>query len=132
MGGSLASELRLHYWEGSKEICSYLAEKGIAALYYPDREDAIGYDFTVAEDRKIRQFGEFIKLYSDNEIRFLLTDIRLENCDNVKKALDTQVKKKDAEIIVFTHAWAIIDQEKKLQTIGKWALRNGFNLDCFK
>lgn len=125
---SLAKELRLHYWYGDSKLMNYLAEVGIDYIYYPDRTDVVGYDFSEQEDALIRKEGILTKKYCNSNITYIVTDCRLENETNV---IDDLAYLNKDRIVVFTHAWILSDNLSELDSLGAWANKNGYSLDYY-
>lgn len=126
---SIADTLRLHYWYGTSGLINDLASVDVKRILYIDREDQLGYDFSRKDDNAIRTSvnGILTKYYSNGPIDFLLTDIRLENTEDVSNILNMS----DNCIVVFTHAWCLNDNFEKLDAVCRWAREYNYSMNYF-
>lgn len=122
---SLAEDLRIHCWYGSPAFLHFLKEQGITTLYYPDN-DTIGYGFTEKDDRLIRKSADG---KMTRKLRYLKTDIRLENCENIETALQQRQELQDHKIIIFTHSAYLPQTFQMFGEACEWAQSNGYQID---
>lgn len=126
---SISDMLRLHYWYGTFKLINNMAGKGVKSIFYIDRDDQCGYDFSKEEDSCLRSSDNGIvrKSYPNGTIDYLLTDIRLENESNVL----CRLRDSDELIVVFTHAWCFDENIQKLDDVCKWGKKHGYSLNYF-
>ena len=106
---SVAHVLRLHYWYATKDMIAYMKQKGIIGLLCNDSEQA-NYDLSSGQVEKLYKSRDG-KLTVDG-LTYYVTDIRLENTDNITTTLND--KSKDRIIVIFTHAWCFEENYNKL------------------
>lgn len=118
---SVAHVLRLHYWSATDEMVNYLKAQGIIGLLCKDSK-ATSYNLT--EEQSLKMFNSRDGLYKVNDFTYYVTDIRLENTENIIEYL--QEKKRDRVIIIFTHAWCFEEQYNKLKEAMIYLSENGY------
>ncbi len=107
---SITYVLRLHYWYATDEMVNYLKSQGVTGLLCSDSEN-LSYDLTDEQFTKLNksQDGK-LKV---NDFTYYVTDLRLENNDDIVEELKQH--KKDRIITIFTHAWCFEDNYDKLK-----------------
>lgn len=108
---NLAQYLRLSSFKGNREGIRLLHKDGIKGFLCAETMERESY-YLDAEART--------KLYSDGKyydkklgVKFLPTWLRMEKEESIEEKRDYLIKKK-YPITVFTHEWAIMDDEQKI------------------
>lgn len=112
---SVAKVLRLHYWYATEEMVAYLKEAGVTGLLCRD-SDEMSYNLTEEQVKKLYSSRDGV-LKADG-MTYYVTDIRLENTEDIKKALEE--REKDRIIVIFTHAWCFEKNYSKLEEASAW------------
>lgn len=111
---SLAKVLRLHYWYATPEMTDFLGQQGVTGLLCSE-EPLQSYSLTEKDEKKLygSRDGKLEK-----ETTYFVTDLRLENEENIEKALEEL--EKDHIIVLFTHAWCFDENYNKMEKAVKW------------
>lgn len=126
-GDSVAYVLRLHYWYANNDMVTYMKEKGITGLLCNDTEQP-SYNLSPEQTAKLNKSRDG-KLSVD-EVTYYVTDLRLENTENIASALEE--KKKDRVLIIFTHAWCFEDNYSKLKEAVRLLSESGYQFSSLE
>lgn len=117
------SILRLHGFQGSKMICSFLKERGVQIFLGSDDDRQNYYlDEGQNESLKIKR-----RLYDGNlNIEFVKSCNRLEVAEDIMRELTFRKNEDDVLIPIFTHEWQMDNSEirEKLENCCKWGAEN--------
>ncbi len=108
---NLAQYLRLSSFKGSREGIGRLKKEGIKGFLCAETMERESYYLDEASKQKLYSDGK----YNDRKlgVKFLPTWLRMEKEESIEEKLDYLIVKK-FPIVVFTHEWAIMDDEQKI------------------
>lgn len=108
---NLAQYLRLSSFKGSREGIGRLKKEGIKGFLCAETMERESYYLDEASKQKLYSDGK----YNDRKlgVEFLPTWLRMEKEESIEEKLDYLIVKK-FPIVVFTHEWAIMDDEQKI------------------
>ena len=111
---NLAQYLRLSSFKGSREGIGRLKKEGIKGFLCAETMERESYYLDEASKQKLYSDGK----YNDRKlgVKFLPTWLRMEKEESIEEKLDYLIVKK-FPIVVFTHEWAIMDDEQKIWSI---------------
>lgn len=96
---SYSNVVRLSYFSGTNDMVSYLQAQGIFILLCAD-DGRISYNLNENESKLLSLNGVYYK----NNITYLKTDMRYENCKGIIIRLNSQSI--ETPLVLFTHEWA--------------------------
>lgn len=126
-GDSVARVLRLHYWSATDEMVTYLKTQGVTGFLCRDSEEK---SYNLTDEQTLKLYDSRDGLYKVNELTYYVTDIRLENTENILEKLEE--RKKDRVIILFTHAWCFEDHYNKLKEAFNYLSENGYQFSTLE
>ena len=118
---TIAHVLRLHYWYATDGMVTYLRQQGVTGLLCYDGE-SVSYNLSEEQSEKLYRSRDGI--LEANKITYYVTDIRLENEDDIETALEAH--QKDRIIVIFTHAWCFEENYDKLEAAVKWLVQEEY------
>lgn len=116
--------LRIHGFQGNKEICKELRNKGVKTLLSSDDERNSYY----LDEKSMKRLNEMETWYDDYlDIRFVKSCIRLEKNESICKELDKKLAYGNELISVFTHEWQMDKEEirNRIEVCCKWGENHG-------
>lgn len=121
-----ATILRLHGFQGNKEILSFLKEKGVTIFLSSDDERQNYYldenqNYILQNDRRFYD--------KDMNIEFVRSCVRLENANTIIEDLNFRKQRNDNLIPVYTHEWQMDNQEvrERLELCCEWGVEKSDN-----
>lgn len=108
---NLPQLLRLSSFRGSKEEIRLLHAEGIKGLLCAETMERESYYLDADARRKLYSKGEFYDRKLG--VKFLLTWLRMENEEPIEENLGYLIRNR-YPIVVFTHEWAIMEDEQKV------------------
>jgi hypothetical protein len=108
---NLAQYLRLSSFKGNREGIKMLQKDGIKGFLCAETMERESYYLDESVKRKLYSAGK----YYDRKlgVKFYPTWLRLEKEESIEEKLDYLIMRK-FPIVVFTHEWAIMDDEHKI------------------
>ena len=116
--------LRIHGFQGNKEICKELRNKGVKILLAADDQRKSYY----LDEKLTERLNETGTCYDDNiDIKFVKSCTRLEKLDNISKELNQKLADGNELIPIFTHEWQMDKEEirNKVEICCKWGENHG-------
>lgn len=113
--------LRLHYWYATDGMVTYLRQQGVTGLLCYDSEEV---SYNLREEQWEKLYRSRDGVLEANKIIYYVTDIRLENEDDIEMALEAH--QKDRIIVIFTHAWCFEENYDKLEAAVKWLVQEEY------
>ena len=95
---SYSNVIRLSYFSGTNNMISYLQDQGISTLLCAD-DGRISYNLNENESKLLSLNGVYYK----NNMTYLKTDMRYENCKGIIIRLTSQSI--ETPLVIFTHEW---------------------------
>ena len=110
---NLAQYLRLSSFKGNREGIKMLQKDGIKGFLCAETMERESYYLDESVKRKLYSAGK----YYDRKlgVKFYPTWLRLEKEESIEEKLDYLIMRK-FPIVVFTHEWAIMDDEHKIRS----------------
>lgn len=95
-------QLRLHGFNGTKEICRILRKHGVVTLLASDDNRK---NYYLNSKKNALLFEEGIYFDKEEDIRFVSSCVRLENNENIMNQISNKIDNKIDLIPIFTHEW---------------------------